>query len=128
MSKLEIKNLSFSYDNEHPAIDDVSFAVEKGSFVAILGHNGSGKSTLSKLIVGLLEKNKGQIFFDNEEMDKKTIKKLQTKTALVSLSLPRKLICWKSSSRRRMVSASIGCEAASSSLSFFFSSIRRSTP
>ena len=83
MSKLEIKNLSFSYDNEHPAIDDVSFAVEKGSFVAILGHNGSGKSTLSKLIVGLLEKNKGQIFFDNEEMDKKTIKKLQTKTALV---------------------------------------------
>ena len=83
MSKLEIKNLSFSYDNEHPAIDDVSFAVEKGSFVAILGHNGSGKSTLSKLIVGLLEKNKGQIFFDNEKMDKKTIKKLQTKTALV---------------------------------------------
>ena len=83
MSKLEIKNLSFSYDNEHPAIDDVSFAVEKGSFVAILGHNGSGKSTLSKLIVGLLEKNKGQIFFDDEEMDKKTIKKLQTKTALV---------------------------------------------
>ena len=83
MSKLEIKNLSFSYDNEHPAIDGVSFAVEKGSFVAILGHNGSGKSTLSKLIVGLLEKNKGQIFFDDEEMDKKTIKKLQTKTALV---------------------------------------------
>ena len=57
--------------------------MEKGSFVAILGHNGSGKSTLSKLIVGLLEKNKGQIFFDDEEMDKKTIKKLQTKTALV---------------------------------------------
>ena len=83
MSKLEIKNLSFSYDNEHLVVDDISFSVEKGSFTAILGHNGSGKSTLAKLIVGLLEKKNGQIFFDGEEMDKKTIRKLQSKTALV---------------------------------------------
>ena len=83
MSKLEIKNLSFSYDNEHLVVDDISFSVEKGSFVAVLGHNGSGKSTLAKLIVGLLEKNSGQIFFDDEEMDRKSIKKLQSKTALV---------------------------------------------
>ena len=83
MSKLEIKNLCFSYDQEHLVIDDISFKVAKGSFVCLLGHNGSGKSTLAKLIVGLLEKKSGQIFFDDEEMDKKTIKKLQTKTALV---------------------------------------------
>ena len=83
MSKLEIKNLCFSYDQEHLVIDDISFKVEKGSFVCLLGHNGSGKSTLAKLIVGLLEKKSGQIFFDDEEMDKKTIKKLQAKTALV---------------------------------------------
>ena len=83
MSKLEIKNLSFSYDNDHLVVDNISFSVEKGSFVAILGHNGSGKSTLAKLIVGLLEKKNGQIFFDDEEMDRKTIKKLQSKTALV---------------------------------------------
>ena len=83
MSKLEIKNLCFSYDQEHLVIDDISFKVEKGSFVCLLGHNGSGKSTLAKLIVGLLEKKSGQIYFDNEEMDKKTIKKLQIKTALV---------------------------------------------
>ena len=83
MSKLEIKNLSFSYDNERLVVDDISFSVEKGSFVAVLGHNGSGKSTLAKLIVGLLEKNSGQIFFDDEEMNRKSIKKLQSKTALV---------------------------------------------
>ncbi len=83
MSKLEIKNLSFSYGDDRLVIDDISFAVEKGSFVAVLGHNGSGKSTLAKLIVGLLEKKSGQIFLDEEEMDKKTIKKLQSKTALV---------------------------------------------
>ena len=83
MSKLEIKNLSFSYDKDKPVIDDISLSIEKGSFVAILGHNGSGKSTLAKLIVGILEKNGGQIFYDGEEINKKNIKKLQTKTALV---------------------------------------------
>ena len=62
MSKLEIKNLSFSYDGDNKVIDDISFSVPKGSFVSVLGHNGSGKSTLAKLIVGLLEKNDGKIF------------------------------------------------------------------
>ena len=83
MSKLEIKNLCFSYDNKRLVIDDISLSVEKGSFVTVLGHNGSGKSTLAKLIVGLLEKKSGQIFFDGEEITKKNIKHLQTKTALV---------------------------------------------
>lgn len=83
MSKLEIKNLSFSYDGNNKVIDDVSFKVEKGSFVSVLGHNGSGKSTLAKLIVGLLDKSEGQIFFNDVEVDKKTIKDLQTKTSLI---------------------------------------------
>ena len=83
MSKLEIKNLTFSYGDDRLVIDDISLSVEKGSFVAVLGHNGSGKSTLAKLIVGLLEKKSGQIFFNDKEMDKKSIKKLQSKTALV---------------------------------------------
>lgn len=83
MSKLEVRNLSFAYSQEQVAIDDVSFSVDKGKFVAVLGHNGSGKSTLAKLIVGLLEKKAGQIFFDGEEIDKKNIQNLQSKTALV---------------------------------------------
>ena len=83
MSKLEIKNLCFSYDKTKPVIDDISLSIDKGSFVVVLGHNGSGKSTLAKLIVGLLEKSGGQIFFDGEEITKKNIKNLQTKTALV---------------------------------------------
>ena len=83
MSKLEIKNLCFSYEESRPVIDDISLSIDKGSFVAILGHNGSGKSTLAKLIVGLLEKSGGQIFFDGKEITRKNIRDLQTKTALV---------------------------------------------
>ena len=83
MSKLEVRNLSFAYSQEQVAIDDVSFSVDKGKFVAVLGHNGSGKSTLAKLIVGVLEKKAGQIYFDGEEIDKKNIQNLQSKTALV---------------------------------------------
>ena len=83
MSKLEVKNLSFAYSEDQVAVNDVSFSVNKGKFIAILGHNGSGKSTLAKLIVGLLEKRSGQIFFDGEEINHKNIQKLQSKTALV---------------------------------------------
>ena len=83
MSKLEIKNLCFSYEESRPVIDDISLSIDKGSFVTILGHNGSGKSTLAKLIVGLLEKNSGQIFFNGEEITRKNIRDLQTRTALV---------------------------------------------
>ena len=83
MGKLEIKNLCFAYEENHPVIDDISLSIDKGSFVAVLGHNGSGKSTLAKLVVGLLEKNSGQIFFDDVEITKKNLRDLQTKTALV---------------------------------------------
>ena len=83
MSKLEIKNLCFSYEESHPVIDDISLSIDKGSFIVVLGHNGSGKSTLAKLIVGLLEKKSGQILFNGEEITKKNLRDLQTKTALV---------------------------------------------
>ena len=83
MSKLEIKNLSFSYDGSNKVIDDISFSIEKGTFVSVLGHNGSGKSTLAKLIVGLLDKAGGQIFFNDVEITEQNLKDLQTKTSLI---------------------------------------------
>ena len=83
MSKLEIKNLCFSYEESRPVIDDISLSIDKGSFIVVLGHNGSGKSTLAKLIVGLLKKKSGQIFFDGQEITKKNLRDLQTKTDLV---------------------------------------------
>jgi len=62
---IEAKNLCFSYKNEDggaiPVIRDVTFSVERGSFVAILGHNGSGKSTLAKLLNLVLTPDSGAL-------------------------------------------------------------------
>ena len=65
---IEIRNLSFSYDYEEEnktlVLDDVTLDIERGSYTVIVGHNGSGKSTLAKLMIGLLEKEKGNIYID----------------------------------------------------------------
>ena len=66
MSIIEVKNLKYKYTKKKYALDDVSFNIEKGEFVSILGHNGSGKSTLSKLICGLLSTPKGEIKNENQ--------------------------------------------------------------
>ncbi len=60
MSILEVKDLSASYDN-HEAIKNVNFTVEKGEYICLVGENGSGKSTLIKTIVGLHKKDSGEI-------------------------------------------------------------------
>ena len=65
MSLIEVKNLSYSYNETKKAIVDVSFNIEQGSYTTIIGHNGSGKSTLAKLIAGLLPINKGEIKINN---------------------------------------------------------------
>ena len=59
-SVIEINNVSFQYEHTQ-VLNDISFAVQEGEFLALLGPNGSGKSTLLKLILGLLKPMKGDI-------------------------------------------------------------------
>jgi energy-coupling factor transport system ATP-binding protein len=66
---LAFHNVSFAYPEEEstpaePTLRDLSFAIERGAFVAVLGHNGSGKSTLAKLCNGLLTPQEGQVLVD----------------------------------------------------------------
>lgn len=83
MSLIEVKNLEFSYDTSKKAIDDVSFKIEKGNYVTIIGHNGSGKSTLAKLMAGLLEAKKGEIIIDGITLNIENISKIRDKLGIV---------------------------------------------
>lgn len=63
-------HLSYTYPQEdgrekHYALHDLSLSVERGSFVAVLGHNGSGKSTLAKLLNGILVPTAGKVYVDS---------------------------------------------------------------
>lgn len=73
---IRIENVKFKYSNEDKnlAIDGVSLNINKGEFVAILGHNGSGKSTLAKLINSLLLPTEGKIFV--KDMDTSDLERL----------------------------------------------------
>ena len=65
--KLEICNLSFAY-GKHEVLRDISFTLEKGEFLSVLGPNGVGKSTLFRCILGRLEGYSGQITSAGEDL------------------------------------------------------------
>ena len=63
--KIEVRDVSFRYAETEPdVLEDVSFTVEHGEFVTIMGASGGGKTTLIKLMMGLLEPTSGQILID----------------------------------------------------------------
>lgn len=79
MEILKVENLTKSYgsgENLVHAVDDVSFSVEKGEFVAIVGASGSGKSTLLHLIGGVDRPTSGKIFVDGNDISKMNDDKL----------------------------------------------------
>ena len=72
---LELKHISYSYhtlDGETPALSDISFAVEKGEFIAVVGPSGCGKTTLLSLISGLLTPEKGLIKINGKYLSEST--------------------------------------------------------
>lgn len=67
MAYLKIDNLRKNFGGV-VAVDDVSFTVEKGTLVGIIGPNGSGKTTTVNLLTGFLKPSSGRIFFDGKEI------------------------------------------------------------
>lgn len=65
---ISVKNLSFSYGNKN-ILEDISFDIKKGDFVAITGSNGSGKTTLLKLILNELKAVSGEIIIGNTNIN-----------------------------------------------------------
>lgn len=79
MEILTVKNLSKKYgkgENEFLALNNVSFRVQKGEFIAIVGKSGSGKSTLLHLLGGLDRPSSGNLFINNQEVYKMSDKNL----------------------------------------------------
>lgn len=73
-SIVQIENVSFKYDlQEEYALNDVSFNINKGEWLAIVGHNGSGKSTLAKLLNGLQFAEKGSITISGTKISEETV-------------------------------------------------------
>lgn len=90
---ISVKNLIFEYvqtaedektENVFRAVDNVSFNIEKGSFVAVVGQNGSGKSTLAKNLNGLLVATSGKIYVnDMDTADDNLIWKIRQNIGMV---------------------------------------------
>lgn len=71
MEILRVENLCKTYgsgENEVHALDNVSFSVKKGEFVAIIGPSGSGKSTLLHIIGGVDKPSSGKVFMDGNDV------------------------------------------------------------
>lgn len=86
---LQVKNLSYTYSAgtpfEHKALEDVSFSVNRGEFIGVIGHTGSGKSTLMQQMNGLLKPTSGTVMLDGADIwsDKKLTRQARFRVGLV---------------------------------------------
>ncbi len=81
---IEFRNIVFGYGDDHRALDDVSFAVEPGQTVALVGRSGSGKSTLANLLLRFYDPHGGEILIDGEPIKNLTLASLRQHIALVN--------------------------------------------
>lgn len=82
--KIEFKNVYFSYDDRKNLLKNISFIINPGEKVGIVGSNGSGKSTLINIIMKLYNFDQGQVFIDDININNIKIKKLRKSICLVT--------------------------------------------
>ena len=84
MSFITVKNLSFKYPSgTENVLNDISFKIEKGEKVAIIGQNGAGKTTLVKMLNGLLKPTSGDVIVDEWNTQKYSVAKMSKKVGYV---------------------------------------------
>ncbi len=80
---IEFQNVNFSYESGKDVIHDMSFRIEKGESVGLIGANGAGKSTIMKLLLGLLQAVDGKVLIDGTEVKKETLGEIRAKLGFV---------------------------------------------
>lgn len=86
---LEVKNISYTYMVKTPferkALQEINLTIEKGEFIALIGHTGSGKSTLAEHLCGLLQPSEGQVLLDGVDLSGKgkEVKQARHKVGMV---------------------------------------------
>ena len=79
---IEFRNVNFAYEKGREVLHDMSFHIEKGESVGLIGANGAGKSTIMKLLLGLLEAD-GEVLIDGIEVKKETLSEIRAKLGFV---------------------------------------------
>jgi subfamily B ATP-binding cassette protein MsbA len=83
--RIEVRNLTFRYaGSKEDVLDDISFTIEPGQMVALVGRSGSGKSTLASLIPRFYHHETGQILIDDVDVEDYTLRNLRQHIALVN--------------------------------------------
>src|SRR5690606_16287580 len=77
-AKIELRNLSFSYDIRQPVLKDINLTIEPDSKVALVGESGEGKTTLTNLLMRLYEPEKGEILIDDQNIADVSLKSLRS--------------------------------------------------
>lgn len=81
---VDVKRVSYSYDNSTPVIDSISISIAPGERIAVVGSSGAGKTTLAKLIAGIIPVGDGRITVDGTPIDDLSDAELRHKVVLVS--------------------------------------------
>ena len=84
--KLDVKDLSFSYDGEKEVLKDIKMHAEKGEIIGIIGESGCGKSTFLKLLLRFWERSGGEINYNGTDIDKINTSSLLKNVTMVSQS------------------------------------------
>ena len=85
---LRVENLNFHYKGGPKVLEDVSFQLEEGRFLAILGNNGAGKSTLLKCFNRILTPDSGSVALDGQELLDLPARELAKRVAFVAQTVP----------------------------------------
>ena len=85
---IEVNNISYHYHGGKDVLKDVSFTLEQGQFLAILGNNGVGKSTLLKCLNKILRADSGQVLLDGENILQMSNHQVSRRMAFVAQTVP----------------------------------------